>query len=123
MEEAEKAFTMLQEEGLLVEKNGRLEKIARFVEFSSSTTDEIRGFHQGQMENTLKALKNGSAQAREKRLITGMIITGAKKDIDWAKQRLLSALHEISEKLGSSEPEELFQVSLQFLPIQPGADS
>jgi uncharacterized protein (TIGR02147 family) len=113
----EQAFRLLQDEGLVVEANGLRKKVSRFVEFSSASTEEIRTFHRGQLENAIQALGNPSAEAREKRLITGLFLTGSEEDVAWAKQRLLATLHEVAERLGRSEPESVYQLSLQFIQI------
>jgi uncharacterized protein (TIGR02147 family) len=122
LEAVKDSLRTLKDEGLLVENEGKWQKISRFIEFSSDISQEnIRAFHQGQLDNAKNELTgHTSKEAREQRLISGMIITGSADTIEWAKQKLLGTIHEISTELAKSEAEKLFQLSVQFFPISKG---
>ncbi len=104
--------------GLLIEKDGRVQKPSRRLRFSSSESQqEIRNFHRQMLRRADEELGNSSPEAFEKRLITGLTITADPARLAVAKKMLSDSLHEIANYLSSSSPGEVYHLSAQLVPL------
>ena len=113
------AFERLVEHKFLVQSGGRLQKSANHNDFSSDKSKaQLRSFHRTTLETAIKTLdKKVSDSDLERRLITGSLATVRSDKVPAAKQRLREFLQELSADLAAEEGDEVYQISLQFFPV------
>ena len=118
-QEVAAAVEKLLAEGFLEELDGRLQKSSRFNVFSSELSkDEIRTYHAAGLKRAQQSLHEKTAPEEvERRLITSSVVTVPETKVIWAKQQIKTFLEKMVAELGSEAGDNLYQFSLQFLPV------
>lgn len=118
-EKVARAFEKLAEHKFLVQSDGHLRKSVVHNDFSSDKAkSQLRSFHRTTLETAIKTLdKKVSDTDLERRLITGSLATVRSDKVIVAKQRLREFLQELSADLAAEPGDEVYQISLQFFPV------
>lgn len=113
------AMEELTEAGMLERVDGHLKKSARFLELrSSQSLASIRKLHMDHLEKVKKLLETKiSDEDKEKRLVTGITLTGSKDKIAVARIKIAEFMQELTKDLASGEPEEVYHFAVQLYPL------
>lgn len=113
------AMDVLVNNACVEEVDGRFRKTSNFFEFASLLKkDEIRAYHTHMMQKAIGLMENRKdAEALEQRLITSASLTCARDQIPLLKAKLADLLKEFVEAAAESPPEEVYHLSLQFIPV------
>lgn len=85
---------------------------------SKSPQADIRAFHQNSLNRAKDVLATRTQpEDLDKRLVISTVFTASREDIAWAKQRMMEAAREIAVRLGDGPADELYQLSMQFVPV------
>lgn len=104
--------------GLLEEKEGKVRKPTKHLDIASAESKaEIRGFHRQHLRLADTELENPDPAAFERRLVTGITVTADRKRIDVAKKMLADALFDIANYLSEGEPNEVYHLGAQLMPL------
>lgn len=120
----EEAVEKLLAAKLLVQKRGKILKSQEHDLFQSALRkEEIQAFHRQCLENARGALNDKNADL-EARYLTGYITTASTEKIEWARRQAADFMKYLVEELSSAPGDEIYQVSLQLLPIskKPAAE-
>lgn len=113
------ALQTLTDVGLLRMQNGVLRKACRLLEFNSmKASDRLLAYHIQCLRHQIELLSSeGARHERERRLVTSLTVTTSKSHVAWAKQKLIETLREIADATGNFPAEDIYQLSIQFLPM------
>jgi uncharacterized protein (TIGR02147 family) len=115
VEQAVKELTSLK---LLVEEDGLLVKTRRKLRIGSGKPNpDIRRYHSAMLERARRELLSASPEDFEKRLMTGITLSGTPEKIAKAKQKLAECLHEIANDLISEQGTEVYHLAAQLFPL------
>ena len=104
--------------GLLEEKDGKVRKPTRHLDIASAESKaEIRSFHRQHLRLADTELENPDPAAFDRRLITGITVTADRARIEVAKKMLADALYEIGNYLSEGEPNEVYHLGAQLVPL------
>lgn len=110
----------MKELGLLEVKDGRLQKTFRHLKFvSAETKAEFRAFHRAMLGRAEEELNHNAAEDYARRLITGATVTVSSARIGALKARLAELMTEFLEDSARDAADEVYNLSLQFIPLTP----
>lgn len=115
----EATLAMLRAAGLLTCEDGILRKATLLTEFNSSREQAaLTKFNAELLDRAKQTLATEtSAEDRERRLISGLVITGSAEKVAWAKLAILGIMREVAGEMSEASAEELYQLSVQFFPL------
>ncbi|RYG69998.1 DUF4423 domain-containing protein, partial [bacterium] len=115
----EETMAKLLMAGLLEEQDGRLMKRTLLMEFNSGAKQaELTSFNKALLERAVETLAHeNSPEDRERRLVTGLMITGSAEKVAWAKQAILGIMRQVADEMGNGPAQDLYQLSVQFFPL------
>lgn len=114
-----KKMIRLAESGFLKNVDGKMVKAKKTLQVKSAKDlSLIRKYHKAHLENAIWALdQNTEPKDLQNRLITGMSVTVSKRSIAALKQKIQSFLVEVAELCSEEDPDEVFQLGIQFFPL------
>lgn len=117
--ETEIAIENLKFHNLLVEVDGRLQKVEKKLRFPTKMSQTvIRKFHKQMIKKAYEELDNKTEDdAFDKRLITGATFALNEEKMKILKEKIQNAIYEVSIMASEGPCQSVYQMNVQFFPL------